>query len=202
VLHFQTGSVLPEGPRFNAVDFSADGTIVGLLIDSKTVQFLESGSGRLAHAPLTLAEPARDLAFDPGGHKLALNLGRSVQLWDWRRGEKLATLQHDRPVFSMSWSAQQLAIGDEGGSIRVWDAASLAPVTWVAHKSLVDTVLFNHRGDLLVSDSWDGSCKVWDPRTGHLLLTTTKGFGFGFSADDTRLGYAVRTSARGRWGWP
>lgn len=201
VLDVQTASVSPLGPHLLAADFTSDGEILGILVDPKTVQFLQSASGRAAHAPLSLGEPAKDLGFDLGGHKLALNCGRSIQVWDWVRGEKLVRLEHERSISCMAWSAQQLAIGDEFGGVRVWDSESFAPLTWVAHKSLVDTVLFNHHGDLLVSDSWDGSCKIWNPRTGHLLLTTTSGFGLGFSGDDSRLGYAIRTSARERWGW-
>jgi signal transduction histidine kinase len=201
LMDLQKRMKVANGPRFNALDFSADGEILALLTDSKTVQFLDSGTGRAAHEPLKLTEAARDIAFAPAGNRLAVNIGRSVQLWDWRGNQKITTLEHDQTIISMSWSSRQLAVGDEVGNVRVWDSTGFRTVSWVAHKSLVDTVLFNHRGDLLVSDSWDGSCKVWDPRTGHLLLTTTRGFGQAFSGDDTRLAYSVLTSSRTRWGW-
>ncbi|HZR16945.1 MAG TPA: ATP-binding protein [Verrucomicrobiae bacterium] len=201
VLDLQTGSASVKGPSYHAIDFSFDGSVIGLLVEPQLLQFVESSSGKPTRPPLSLPAPARDLAFDQSGRQVALNLGRSIQIWDWQRGEKTAVLEYDVPLYSMAWSGQQLALGDETGGIHVYDVASHRRASWVAHKSLVDTVFFSHQGDLLVSDSWDGSCKVWNPRTGQLLLSTTRGFGLCFSADDRNLAYVVRTSALGSWGW-
>jgi signal transduction histidine kinase len=60
---------------------------------------------------------------------------------------------------------------------------------------VVNRLFFDPRGETLVSGSYDGSTKVWNPRTGQLLLTTSDGFVTQFSPDGERVLFQKQT----RW---
>ncbi len=47
---------------------------------------------------------------------------------------------------------------------------------------------FNHRGDLLASQGWEGVLRLWDPRTGQPLLSVQTDAFPRFSADDRFVG--------------
>ena len=49
-------------------------------------------------------------------------------------------------------------------------------------------VAFNHRGDLLASQGWEGVLRLWDPRTGRQLLSLQTAALPRFSLDDRHVG--------------
>jgi WD40 repeat protein len=72
--------------------------------------------------------------------------------------------------------------------ICLWDTAtrSLAVPPLVGHKNAGVVVRFNHAGDRLLSTDWGDIWRLWDARTGQLLLTQPAGGAWlYFSADDS-----------------
>src|SRR5262249_46286357 len=60
--------------------------------------------------------------------------------------------------------------GDLG--IHLWDVASGKEISQLeGTRSGGIRFTFNHRGDLLASNSWDGILRLWDTRTGKQVLS-------------------------------
>jgi len=187
--------------RLRAYDFSRDGQVLAALTDERTIHFFETASGRETRRALVMSETVNDVAFDSSGRRLAVSAGNVLQIWDCGAGTKTTSLEHDMPIVFMAWSEHYVAVGDGVGGVEVWDLRSKRSKRWMAHKALIDNLFFSHKGDLLVSDSFDGSCKLWNPGTGDLIVATTKGFGTAFNSDDSRLAYVTKSSQGAAWGW-
>lgn len=200
VLDALQGQLLFDGPVFRPFCFGANGQLLALLDSPKTIRLLQTSTGRDAREPVELPDPAQDVAFSPEGDRLLVNMGQQLQIRTLE-GKLLQTLNTDLDIITMSWVGRQIAVGEEEGGIRVWDLQSRRSKEWAAHRMVVDFVVFNHAGTVLASSSFDGSCRLWNPRTGELLLETTRGFPVGFSADDSRLAFCARSTFRNAWGW-
>jgi WD40 repeat protein len=56
--------------------------------------------------------------------------------------------------------------GSKDGTITAWPVAAGEPVTFAGHERAVGGLAFTPSGDTLVSCSWDGTIRLWNPRTG------------------------------------
>src|SRR5262249_17469083 len=96
-----------------------------------------------------------------------------------------------------------LACAGADSRIYVWKLGSPPHVHAVlqGHEHVTVHVAFNHEGDLLASNSWDGTMRLWDPLTGKQHLSTPScGASMHFSSDDRRLGMAsFACSKTGYW---
>src|SRR5205823_3082985 len=64
------------------------------------------------------------------------------------------------------------------------------------HLGAVVKLGFNHDDDLLMSESWDSTCRLWDPRTGQQLLCMPGGLSAEFGPDGKGLDYAWQGAGR------
>ena len=94
-----------------------------------------------------------------------------------------------------------LAVGCSDRIIHIWDVASRKPIVRLeGHSSEGISFAYNHAGDLLASTSWDGTLRLWDPRTGEQLLKTEAGVvSLRFSPDDRFLAAEVADSKLRIW---
>jgi RNA polymerase sigma factor (sigma-70 family) len=131
-----------------------------------------------------------DVAFAPDGRVLATADGPTVYLWDVTTGAEIGRLSEPPPennpavvaridrVSAIAWSQDSaiLAVGRDGGAVRLWEVAALKPGrTWQAHEvpehdptkrrpgSGVSGVLFAAGGKALVTTGSDKTVRVWDP---------------------------------------
>src|SRR5262249_17938365 len=87
--------------------------------------------------PVTLEGPGSNqnssgrilIAWNPKSNQLAATSMRdkAVRLWDSATRKAVKTLNgHDQPRRSLAWSADgdRLASADDGGTVKVWDAAT------------------------------------------------------------------------------
>lgn len=183
-----------------AWDFSPDDSLLALLTAENKILFFNTASGQECLSPLVLSNRASDISFAPGGETIGVVLGGAVEIWDCRKREKRETFEHNVPVTALAWSRRQLAVGDATGDLEVWDLPDHKSHRWSAHKDVVSKLVFNHRGDVLVSVSYDSLCCLWNPQTRNLRAATTRGFGVAFSRDDTRLAYETGFSTGAGWG--
>jgi len=94
----------------------------------------------------------------------------------WRRdGQQLATcsLDHSIHLWQGAWLEAQLAIAAEATAPRVIEVAQAASayIQLVGHRATVWSVSFSPDGRRLATASEDGTCKIWDSRTGACLAT-------------------------------
>jgi WD40 repeat protein len=123
--------------------------------------------------------------------------GKSYRLLDLETGQLAAPVTVPDQFAFMDWhpDGRLLALSDSmagHGKIIVWDTATGRPMPhpMEAHKALGGEVIrFNHAGDRLVSTEWSSIWRLWDPRTGQLLLTQPAySAELRFSRDDRLLG--------------
>jgi WD40 repeat protein/tRNA A-37 threonylcarbamoyl transferase component Bud32 len=133
------------------------------------------------------------IAFNPLGRLLAISgmVNRLVEVRDVDSGGIVARLPHPRRVCGLAWSGDgtTLAAGCDDRRIHLWDVATYRPRAILeGHDGPVVFVDFHPSGDLLVSASWDGTSRLWDPASGKQLVRA-RGRALRFSSDGARLSY-------------
>ncbi len=124
-------------------------------------------------------------------------LDGKLKFWHLKTGTcKLSLTCHDRPITDLAWrqDGQQFATCSLDHSIHLWDWTVLASrldcsgeetttlttgdfpesssyLRLVGHQAAVWSVTFSPDGSRLATASEDGSCKIWDTRTGDCLAT-------------------------------
>ncbi len=134
-----------------------------------------------------MREPARLGVFDATGQRLALVVGGNLEIWEWRTGVRRQSFPLDHEAYSLDWRGHLLALGDEAGEVHLWNLTTGRARRLQGHQGLVHRLVFNPRGDVLMSASYDGSTRVWDAYTGQALFATTRGAGYQFSPDGERV---------------
>src|SRR5262249_48644356 len=133
--------------------------------------------------------------FHPDGRRLAVVSGSTVRLRDLSDGKELATFQHPGGVRALAWrdDGKVFATGCFDSDIYLWDVASPGQRlrTLKGHFGAVVQLRFSHAGDLLLSESWDSTVRLWDTGTGQQLVSVPGGWSddHQFSPDDRGLDY-------------
>jgi serine/threonine protein kinase/WD40 repeat protein len=165
----------------------ADGSI--RLSDLETGQELKR-SEPAGFVPIWLAwNPRRPLVA-------AHDNGTSYRLLDLTTGKFEPAVPVNDRIAWMDWhpDGRLLAISTDYTShpnITVWDTLTrrLALPPLESHKGQGVVVRFNHAGDRLLSTDWGNLWRLWDTRTGQLLLTQPAGgVELCFSPDDGLVG--------------
>jgi WD40 repeat protein len=108
----------------------------------------------------------QSLRFSPDGKHLATGGFRTVKLW--RRPEPtkkfdLAGLESPPRGIAVSADGAQLAVGEEAGKIKVFDAKTgQVTKTLPGHSAAVTGVAFSADGSKLISGSQDKTCRLWN----------------------------------------
>jgi serine/threonine protein kinase/WD40 repeat protein len=168
-------------------------TAVPLLSDC-SVAFVELASGReLRRAKLDLERGTflnQDGRISPDGRLLALGDNEThVWLFELETGAKVHRFEHPDRFNNLAWSpdGQLLAVSCGDRQIYIWETASKRLISVLEGHSNGDIkVRFSHAGDFLISRSWDGTTRLWDPIRGRERLSIYGGF-VGLSGDDRRL---------------
>jgi WD40 repeat protein len=156
-------AVTPDGQfvacgRGNRIDLYhfASGRLVANLSDPA----LEASAPGAAHHDLV-----ESLAFSPDGAVLASGSYREIKLWRRPTAEKkyeVAGVGTASQCVAASQDGKWLAVGDQDGKIRLWDAIKGAAVGELSgHEGAVTSLCFSARGDRLASVSADGTCHIW-----------------------------------------
>jgi WD40 repeat protein len=144
-------------------------------------------------------EALYDFAFDPSGRQLAiLAPAGAVRIRDVETGRLVDQFAFPAPAKRLAWGCEgrflaaayaEPAAVHEGWRIYLWDvpAGRLARVL-EGHRNTPIHVAFNRAGDLLASNSWDYTVRLWNPWTGKELLRAQSDWGaLRFSPDDRFL---------------
>ena len=99
-----------------------------------------------------------------------------VEVWDWRDGEIVTTIDV-LPWFAVpSPTGDLVAIGPHiqarDQSLKIWNAVTGQPVATLAgHTGAVYDMAFSADGRRLATAGADGTIRIWDPESGAHLLT-------------------------------
>jgi WD40 repeat protein len=116
------------------------------------------------------------LAFHPGGHTLAGNMGMdgTVRLLDLAAGKVAVLTGHASAIEAVAFSpdGRTLATGSTDATIRLWDLATgQTTITLTPHGGYVVSVAFGPDARTLASASTDNTVRLWDPATGQATAT-------------------------------
>jgi WD40 repeat protein/tetratricopeptide (TPR) repeat protein len=174
--------------------FSPDSRRVALSRPDQSIRIWELPSGTTGK-DLPPGPPVQLVQFHPDGRRLTVVNRNRVMLRDLEDGHELATFQHPNSVHTLAWRSdgQVFATGCDDHDIYVWDVANPAQPLRVlkGHFAEVVNLAFSRSGDLLFSNSWDSTNRLWDPRTGQQLLSKPGGSYHEphFGPDDQGLDY-------------
>jgi WD40 repeat protein len=135
-------------------------------------------------------------AFSPDGKWLAFGntKEKAVSLWNFADPVSVTTVTLPAGPSSLAWStdAQKLAVGCADYSIQIFRTNDWQNIgSLQGHRQTVSKIAFNHRGDMLVSNAWDRTLRLWNLLTMTQLVELT-GYRsestIGFSADDRTIG--------------
>jgi WD40 repeat protein/tetratricopeptide (TPR) repeat protein len=172
--------------------FSPDSRLAALHRPDDSIRIYELPSGA-TWKDLPPSLPVRRVHFHPDGRRLAVVSGSTVQLRELSSGKELARFKHPGGVDEMAWrdDGKVFATGCFDHDIYLWDVANPAQQLRVlkGHLQVVVHLAFSHAGDLLYSNSWDSTQRLWDPMTGQQLLSMPGGqyHEYGFGRDDRGL---------------
>jgi serine/threonine protein kinase/WD40 repeat protein/Tfp pilus assembly protein PilF len=161
----------------NGLAFRPDGREVAVSYRNRTVRFLETISGReLRRFTLDQTPNDRELFWNPKLPQLLIGTP-SMCVLDVDTGAVVEVgpkIQGGR--FRMAWhpEGRLLAVsGHPDCKIYLWDvpAGRLAMPPLADHKSGGVVMCFNDSGDRLLSADWSNSWRLWDTRSGRLLLS-------------------------------
>ena len=146
---------------------------------------------------------ARWIVFHPAGQQLAVVCANSIQVYDLQTGRVLVDLPQRPAAQSPAWhpDGKTLAVAGADQIIHIWDvAARKAIMKLEGHKTDGIILQYNHSGDLLASTCWDGTLRLWDPRTGQQLFNTQAwAVSVRFSPDDHFLAAEVTDAKLRIW---
>jgi WD40 repeat protein len=180
--------------------FSPDSRLAALPRSDHSIRIYELPSGAV-WKDLPPGPPVYRVHFHPDGRRLAVLSGSTVQLRDLSDGKELATFKHPDHVYTLAWrdDGKVFATGCRDADIYLWDVANPAQQLRAlkGHFGAVVQLRFSHAGDLLLSDSWDSTMRLWDTGSGQQLVSTAGGRSddHQFSPDDRGLDYGWQVAA-------
>jgi serine/threonine protein kinase/WD40 repeat protein/tetratricopeptide (TPR) repeat protein len=193
----------PEEPAWDqASAISPDSRELAVVFKDGSIGIYELPSGRELRRLTGNLVPLQ-IAYHPSQPLLALAGHEMVQIRNTDTGAVIGSGFHhgwnDFPW--VQWRPDGKVLAACGGAndrvIHLWDVATGKEIGKLeGHKNEGIHFAFNHRGDLLVSNSWDGTMRFWDPRTSKQLFSVPVGdHGIIFSSDDSSFA-AMNSSGR------
>jgi serine/threonine protein kinase/WD40 repeat protein len=192
---------LLEEKNARSVDFHRNGQQVALAYNDGTIGLFKLPSGQALGRPLAPDTLQREveIALHPTEPLVAVcsYFGRVVQVRDVRTGEVVRSLPLSRGANSVAWhpDGQTLAVGFAHPPLTLlYDRTSLQPYRTM--EGAAASLRFNHGGDRLATQGWDGGLGLFDLSTCQKLFGT-RGSTLRFSRDDQRLAGGVRDGKLG-----
>lgn len=154
--------------------FTPDDRHVFLLSNARLLSF-DLATAQLA-AEVTLSSPSRLLTLNASGDRLAVVLSRGprIQLFETAQLEPCGEFAAPAGVSAIAWHPQwgQLALGTEDGILQIHEMDQTLQVSqrFQGHSGRIHQILFADSGHHLISQSWDGTVRLWNVGTGDQML--------------------------------
>ena len=155
-----------------AVAFSPDGRSV--VTRGDTIRLWDLETGREIRRIADNSFWGLLLAVSPDGRYSLTNNFNQGHLWDMSDGREVRTFDgHPSPIASMGFSPDGAVVtGGNDKSVRLWNPATGSETRrFEGHSAEVKAVAFSSDGRFLASGSTDGTCKIWNLRSGTLAAT-------------------------------
>lgn len=170
-----SGTELLAGLRPHAFAWSPDGRFAAVAEPLSTVTIVDGSGhqvGQLRDVGLHISEY---LTLGPRG-LVAVGVtdeehGDHVRIWDWTSGEEVSQLPSSLELEAMEFDADgsRIAIGNADSTI--WDVRTgRLLLTLPSSQLLPDALAFSPDGSRLAEGDPDGTVRVFDTRSGELLL--------------------------------
>jgi serine/threonine protein kinase/WD40 repeat protein len=158
--------------------FTPDGRQFVVVREDGSATLCSSATGEaLKQLGITVRSDPGDqrLAFHPDVRQLAAvgKSGKSLFIVDLETGKTVKTLEPDSPLDHLAWGGDGrfIAAGADDYRIYVWDTVTGKLQSVLGeHQNAVTKLHFTRNGRFLVSVSWDGTSRLWDPVSGKQLL--------------------------------
>jgi WD40 repeat protein/tRNA A-37 threonylcarbamoyl transferase component Bud32 len=175
-----------------SLDFRPDSGQLAVGHTDGSIHFYDTATGQEVRR-LPLGFPRNWVEFRPGLPHLAVLHDETVTVLEVDSARVLATLRHPKQVYGMAWhpDGRRLATVATDGKVRLWDVARQSPVLPPLAVQAIEGVClkFSHTGERLATTDWGNNLRLWDARTGRLLLATViNNARLRFSPDDRFLG--------------
>jgi WD40 repeat protein len=183
--------------------FTADCSRVASRLGVTTVGLYDPATGKLRKR-LKVANQLNIYGFRPGGEQLMAiaSSPRTLRLIDIESGNEAWSQAFDVDMGdALAWrhDGQFFAAAGRDHRIYVWDMSrNRLQAVLEGHQNTVVHVEFTHTGGLLISSSWDGTVRIWDPVRGTSLLTATANL-IQIGPDDRRIAMREHGLGIGVW---
>lgn len=170
--------------------FSPDGHLLAVAFQTGAVRWWNTDTYHKLATVTARQGSINGLAFSPDGRILVtdgeLVEGRgagyarhpTVQLWDTATGHRLAALSPPDAIngpnaFAFSPDGQLLAASMDN-TVWLWEVATGRRLAALyGHTAQINSIAFSPNGRMVATSSWDGTLRVWDASTHHLLTTVS-----------------------------
>jgi serine/threonine protein kinase/WD40 repeat protein len=142
-----------------------------------SIVFYDLPSGRLLRRWTQQPVHHGSLAYSRDGSKLAIQdfPDSQVRVVASDSGRPLATLAHPASTFHVAWNPRRpnvLAVACEDNMIYVWDVETHRQTVVLKGDSYNGIIIAYHPGgEVLASRGWHHTLRLWDTRTGRMLLS-------------------------------
>jgi WD40 repeat protein/serine/threonine protein kinase len=183
-----------RGYVFSAA-FSPDGRQIVTASGDHTARLWDASSGRPLNQFKGHSSEVYTAVFSRDGREiLTASEDRTAKLWDAARQPSARRLDYGAKVLAVAIApdSQRIAAGGEGGTIRLWSAATGGlELTIPDVGTEVRSLAFSPEGARLATGHGDGRARIWLATTGRLLRTLADHVGgvnsATFSADGRRV---------------
>lgn len=119
------------------------------------------------------------IAWNPLGSQIITGSQDSLlMLWDANDGSYVSTIKkvNDYYILSITWSpdGKDIAIVTLSTHIHIYRTETKEEIHYLQHTNQVNTLSWNHNGNLIASGSDDDTVKIWNPYSNITLLNFTK----------------------------
>jgi serine/threonine protein kinase/WD40 repeat protein len=163
-------------PNPNNWSFRPDGRELALGRRDNSIAFYELPGGRLLRRWTQHPVFAGRLAYSPDGFRLAILAdAATIKVIDSDSARPVAGLPQPARVFHFVWNPRRpnvLAVACEDGVIYVWDVDTGKQTAILKGETYNGIIIAYHpNGELLASRGWHGVLRLWDTRTGRMVLS-------------------------------
>jgi hypothetical protein len=167
------------------IAFSPDGKLLGVASSTHTdVHLSDAASGRLV-STLRHPFPVRLIEFSKDGKYLAVAIGdrrrlaesNTAWVWEVASGQQAGRVAHEQPVTTVAFSedGKYLATADEEGLLKIWNAATRAPIADLKAGAEVSQIKFSPDGRQLFAAPESAGAVIWDVASWRKLRTVGQG---------------------------